>query len=94
MLKTQIISELFDTVICGNKIKGNKTYEKMLAKVSVQDIAHFIAVEGYEIKNIRFINLALNSRTSKTQVYSLNEFGGIEHTITKVELFNYIKKSF
>lgn len=94
MLKTQIISELFDTVICGNKIKGNKTYEKMLNKVTVLDIANYILDNGYVIKNIRFINLALNSRTSKTQVYSLNEFGGLEHTITKVELFDYIKKSF
>lgn len=32
------IQELIETVICGNKIKGNTTYENMLKSISSKDL--------------------------------------------------------
>lgn len=38
MTKDNIVMELINTRINGNKIKGNKTYEDMLKRVTKEDI--------------------------------------------------------
>ena len=37
-MKNRIIEELIETRVNGNSIKGNKTYEKMLNRISKEDI--------------------------------------------------------
>ena len=45
-MKTQIVKELIETRINGNRIKGNKTYEAMLRRISKDDINSFADAAG------------------------------------------------
>ena len=46
--KFKIIEELVSTRINGNSIKGNKTYENMLRRISIQDIIDFAKTYFYK----------------------------------------------
>jgi len=48
MRKEQIISELIETRINGNSIKGNDTYEKMIKRVSFKDILSYAGNFDYK----------------------------------------------
>jgi hypothetical protein len=52
MSSNQIISELVDTVICGNRVRGNSTYEKMAKKVSFRDLQQFFNEREYELSDL------------------------------------------
>jgi len=43
-----LVQELVETRINGNSIKGNKTYEKMLKRVSFKEIASYAFCVGCE----------------------------------------------
>jgi len=45
------IEELIGTLICGNQIKGNETYEKMLKGLRVADIICYANMTGYSISH-------------------------------------------
>ena len=48
MRKEQIVSELIETRINGNSIKGNNTYEKMIKRVSFKDILSYTTNLDYK----------------------------------------------
>jgi len=43
-----LVQELVETRINGNSIKGNKTYEKMLKRVSFREITAYAEIVGCE----------------------------------------------
>jgi hypothetical protein len=86
MKTSEIINELIDTVICGNKVSGNETYEKMLKKVSFSEIKSYLKEFSYEIKGIYW------APKSRFNVGPKDEIG---NWVTKVDFFDkYIKASF
>jgi len=86
-MKTKVIIDtLIDTVICGNKIKGNGTYEKMLNSITFKDVRDFFRETEYEINGVYWVPFGSYNTRAKN---SDGEF------ISKIELFEkYIKKSF
>ena len=48
MRKEQIIEELIETRINGNSIKGNDTYEKMIKRITFQDILRYANNNNYK----------------------------------------------
>jgi len=79
----QTISELIDTVICGNKVKGNETYEKMAKSVTFVEIKHYFNDHGMELIG------AFWAPVGRFQVQPKNLHG---ETLNKVDFFDKIIK--
>ena len=79
----QIISELVDTVICGNKVRGDTTYESMAKKVSFAEIKHYI--NDYDIELVG-IYWAPSGRFQVQPKYFIGE------SVNKFDFFDKIIK--
>ena len=81
----QTISELIDTVICGNKITGDATYEKMAKSITFTEIRNYLRDHEYDIIDVYWV--MSNNRNWFPKYCDIK--------INKLDFFDtYVKNSF
>jgi len=87
MNSNQTISELIDTVICGNKIAGDVTYTKMANSVTFKEIKQYCDEYEYNLVGSYW------APRGDHQIYPKQM--GTGNTISKLDFFDkIIKQSF